>query len=65
MEFSAGVGGQESMLFCNEMLNMYCNYCDSEGWTYELIDCEDSDLQGVRHASVCINHPGTVYPFTV
>nr|CAH0099377.1 unnamed protein product [Daphnia galeata] len=57
MEFSAGVGGQESMLFCFEMLQMYTTYCDSEGWDYELTDIEKSDLEGVRHASVCINHP--------
>ena len=63
MEFSAGVGGQESMLFCFEMLQMYTTYCDSEGWDYELTHIEKSDLEGVRHASVCINHPGLTFKY--
>ena len=58
MEFSAGVGGQESMLFCNEILEMYCNYCNIKGWDYELTDYEKSDLEGVRHAALYINNPG-------
>lgn len=57
MEFSAGVGGQESMLFCSEILEMYSNYCDSEGWDFELTDVERSDLEGVRHAALTINDP--------
>lgn len=60
MEFSAGVGGQESMLFCNEILEMYSSYCDSEGWQYELTDVERSDLEGVRRAALTIDHPGTL-----
>ncbi|XP_046436843.1 peptide chain release factor 1-like, mitochondrial [Daphnia pulex] len=56
MEFSAGVGGQESMLFCNEILQMYITYCESEGWDYELTDIEKSDLEGIRHAAICINN---------
>lgn len=58
MEFSAGVGGQESMLFCNEILQMYIIYCESEGWDYELTDIEKSDLEGIRHAAICINNSG-------
>lgn len=61
MEFSAGVGGQESMLFCSEILEMYSNYCDSEGWDFELTDVERSDLEGVRHAALTINDPGMVF----
>ena len=61
MELSAGIGGQESMLFCYEILQMYISYFDNEGWQYELTDIEKSDLEGVRHASICINHPGLIF----
>ncbi len=60
MELSAGVGGQESMLFCSEILEMYCSYCESEGWDYELTDYEKSDLEGVRHAAIIISHPSNM-----
>jgi peptide chain release factor 1 len=65
MEISAGVGGQESMLFCDEILHMYITYCDSEGWDYELTDIEKSDLEGVRHAAIYINNPGMTFKMLV
>lgn len=61
MEFSAGVGGQEAMLFCNELLEMYCNYCTLEEWDHEVTDYAASELEGARHATLCINHPGVPY----
>lgn len=58
VEFSAGVGGQEAMLFCGELLEMYCNYCENRGFEYTLTQFEKSDLEGVRHATINIEHPG-------
>ena len=57
MELSAGVGGQEAMLFCSQLLDMYLSYCDNQGWDYELIQGEKTDLEGMRHASVNIDSP--------
>jgi len=57
MELSAGVGGQEAMLFCNQLLDMYLSYCENQGWEYELIQGEKTDLEGMRHASVSIDSP--------
>lgn len=58
MELSAGVGGQEAMLFCGELFDMYCNYCDSQGWESNVLNFESSELEGARHASLSIEHPG-------
>lgn len=58
VEISAGVGGQEAMLFCNDLLEMYQSYCENQGWDCELTDCENSDLEGIRHATLSIDHPG-------
>lgn len=60
MELTAGVGGQEAMLFCSELLDMYCSYCDFHGWDNTITGVERSDLEGVRHASVTIDHPGNI-----
>lgn len=32
LEVSAGVGGQEAMLFSKELLDMYGNYGNYKGW---------------------------------
>ena len=60
LELSAGIGGQEAMLFCNELLELYSNYCESEGWDYDLSDSEKTDIEGMRHASLIINHHGNI-----
>ncbi|KAK7486443.1 hypothetical protein BaRGS_00022367 [Batillaria attramentaria] len=54
LEVSAGVGGQEAMLFTAEMFNMYAGYASYKGWTFTPVDCEKSDLGGVRRASALI-----------
>ena len=56
MEVAGGVGGLEAMLFCKEILEMYSNYCESQGWDHHIDDCEKSSLGGVRRASLTINH---------
>ncbi len=61
MELTAGVGGQEAMLFCSELLDMYCSHCDIQGWENTITGVERSDLEGVRHASVTIDHPGNFF----
>ena len=60
LEISAGVGGQEAMLFCSELFEMYSNYCDSQGWDNNITHFERSDLEGARHATLSIEHPGNI-----
>lgn len=33
IEIRAGVGGSESSLFSEDILNMYNNYCTAQGWS--------------------------------
>lgn len=70
LEVSAGVGGQEAMLFAHELFDMYCNYSLYKGWSTEVADCETSEVGGVRHATViveganayrCLRHEGGVH----
>lgn len=44
VEVSAGVGGQEAMLFCQEVFNMYLSYAQHRGWTEEIIDYETTEI---------------------
>lgn len=48
MEISAGVGGQEAMLFAKDLYTMYCGYIQYRGWTMEVADFDSSDLGKIR-----------------
>jgi protein subunit release factor A len=44
LEVSAGVGGQEAMLFARELLDMYCSYITYKDWDFQTADLELSEL---------------------
>lgn len=54
LEINAGVGGQEAMLFAEELFDMYYNFANYKGWQVEIIESFRTDLGGIRHASVII-----------
>ncbi|GFO00049.1 peptide chain release factor 1 [Plakobranchus ocellatus] len=58
LEVTAGVGGQEAMLFCQEVFNMYCNYAVRKGWRLAEVTSDTSEQGGSRKASVEISGDG-------
>ncbi|XP_017858743.1 PREDICTED: peptide chain release factor 1-like, mitochondrial [Drosophila arizonae] len=56
-EVNAGAGGQEAMLFAQELYDMYTSYFDHMGWEYEEFDRETTDIGGLRHANLQVNDP--------
>ncbi|XP_058462289.1 peptide chain release factor 1-like, mitochondrial [Malaya genurostris] len=54
LEVAAGVGGQEAMLFAREVFDMYCGFVEHKGWDVEIMEIEDTELGGIRHASILI-----------
>lgn len=57
LEVSAGVGGQEAMLFTAEIFEMYQNYAAFNGWSFDVLEANASELGGVRHASASVSGP--------
>ncbi|XP_034538316.1 peptide chain release factor 1-like, mitochondrial [Notolabrus celidotus] len=57
LELTAGVGGQEAMLFTAEVLDMYQGYAQHNGWSFDILEHMTSELGGLRHASVSISGP--------
>eukprot|EP00057_Strongylocentrotus_purpuratus_P035159 XP_797931.2 PREDICTED: peptide chain release factor 1-like, mitochondrial [Strongylocentrotus purpuratus] len=55
MEFTAGVGGQEAMLFAADMFEMYQRYAAYRGWTFSVLEYFTTDMGGLRHASVSMS----------
>lgn len=62
-EITAGVGGQESMLFAYDLLQMYCLHMNYLNYTFEYIEHEVTSIGGIRRASLTINGPGVYEKF--
>lgn len=58
VEISSGAGGQEAMLFANELLELYQNYANFRSWNFLLESVDSSDLGGIRSASFFISGSG-------
>ena len=59
LEISAGVGGQEAMLFANDLLEMYSNHLTYLGYTFALMEKDLTAQGGIRHASLTISGRGS------
>ncbi|XP_047207733.1 peptide chain release factor 1-like, mitochondrial [Girardinichthys multiradiatus] len=55
LEVTAGIGGQEAMLFTAEMFDMYEGFAQYHGWSFDVLEHMSSDLGGLRHASASIS----------
>uniref|UniRef100_A0A3P8U828 Peptide chain release factor 1-like, mitochondrial n=1 Tax=Amphiprion percula TaxID=161767 RepID=A0A3P8U828_AMPPE len=55
LEVTAGVGGQEAMLFTAEMFDMYQGFAQHHGWSFDVLEHMTSDIGGLRHASASIS----------
>ncbi|CAK1540204.1 unnamed protein product [Leptosia nina] len=58
LEVTAGAGGQEAMLFAKELFEMYKAYADYKDWEVDIASFEESDIGGVRKASMLVKGLG-------
>ena len=54
LEVRAGTGGDEAALFAAELFRMYQRYADTQGWTFEPIDFNETGIGGCKEASATI-----------
>jgi peptide chain release factor 1 len=54
VEIRGGTGGDEAALFAASLLRMYERYAALRGWKAELLSLNDTDLGGVREASLSL-----------
>ncbi|XP_071336175.1 peptide chain release factor 1-like, mitochondrial isoform X2 [Trachinotus anak] len=57
LEVTAGVGGQEAMLFTAEVFAMYQGFAQHHGWSFDILEHMTSEIGGLRHASASISGP--------
>ena len=48
LELSSGVGGQEAMLFADELARLYQQFVANQGWEFSVVTSDRSDLDGIR-----------------
>ncbi|XP_052797792.1 peptide chain release factor 1-like, mitochondrial [Mya arenaria] len=59
LEVECGAGGVESMLFATEILNMYQQYADFRGWSFQVVSMDrNSSHGGIRKACVSVSGQG-------
>ena len=58
LEIRPGTGGDEAALFAADLLRMYQKYAESQGWDFEILEQQDSDLGGIKDVSVSVKGDG-------
>ena len=58
VEIRAGTGGDEAALFAADLLGMYQRYAALQGWRAEIMDMTESDLGGIKDATLEITGRG-------
>ena len=58
LEIRAGTGGEEAALFGSDLLRMYSMYADSKNWKTEIIELNETGLNGIKEAVVLIKGKG-------
>ena len=59
MEIRAGVGGDEAGLFAQDLFRMYTRYAQNQGWKYEVLDSNSSEVGGIKETVFEINGEGS------
>jgi peptide chain release factor 1 len=58
LEVRAGTGGDEAALFAGDLLRMYQRFSESQGWRFELISANASEVGGYKEAIASISGSG-------
>lgn len=55
MEIRGGVGGEEAALFAASLFRMYTMYAETQGWKWEVINVNETELGGYKEISLSID----------
>ena len=58
LEIRPGTGGDEAALFAGDLLRMYQRYSEAQGWSFEILEQQDSDLGGIKEVSASVKGEG-------
>lgn len=58
MEIRAGAGGDEAALFARDLFEMYRRYFELQGWKFEIMEMNASELGGLKELVLSISGEG-------
>ncbi len=58
LEIRPGTGGEEAALFAADLMRMYQRYAEGRGWTFEVIEAQESELGGIRELVALVRGDG-------
>lgn len=58
IEIRPGTGGDEAALFAGDLLNMYRRYSEDKGWSFDIIEYQESELGGVKAVTAHVKGAG-------
>ncbi len=58
LEIRPGTGGEEAALFAADLLRMYQRYAEGQGWRFEILSEQESDLGGIREVTAHVQGEG-------
>ncbi|WP_296763582.1 peptide chain release factor 1 [Sediminimonas sp.] len=48
IEIRPGTGGEEAALFAADLLRMYQRYSEARGWSFDIVEMQETELGGIR-----------------
>ena len=58
IEIRSAAGGEESALFCSELMRMYSYYAERKHWKTEIIDLTETELGGIKEVTFMVKGKG-------
>ena len=54
IEIRPGTGGDEAALFAGDLSDMYRRYAESRGWSFDVIDWQETELGGTKEVTALV-----------
>ncbi len=58
IEIRPGTGGDEAALFAGDLLRMYQRYAESRGWSFQVIELQETELGGIKEVTAHVKGDG-------
>lgn len=58
LEIRPGTGGEEAALFAADLLRMYQRYAERQGWRFDILEQQLSDLGGIKEVTAHVQGEG-------
>ena len=63
VEIRGGAGGEEAALFAHSLFRMYTMYAQSKGWSFDVINANETEIGGMKEVSFSIDGDGAFSRF--